>query len=86
MDRGGFTDTARPDSVLRLSPGRTDYQGTRLDFSKPLSDGTPEVVRLGAGDVLFIPRSFIGDVNTFVKLYIRDVLPIPPRIGAGTSF
>jgi len=86
MDRGGFTDTARQDSVLRLTPARTDYQGTRLDFTKPLSEGTPEGTRLGAGDVLFIPRTFIGDVNTFVRLYIRDVLPIPPRIGAGTSF
>lgn len=86
MDRGGFTDTARIDSVLRLSPARTDYQGTRLDFTKPLSAGTPEQARLTAGDVLYVPRTFIGDVDTFVRLYIREVLPIPPRIGAGTTF
>lgn len=86
IDRGGFTDTARIDSVLRLSPMRNDYQGTRLDFTKPLSSGIPEQTRLAAGDVLYVPRSFIGDVDSFVRLYIRGVLPIPPRVGAGTTF
>jgi polysaccharide biosynthesis/export protein PslD len=86
MDRGGFTDTARIDSVLRVSPSQNEYQGTRLDFTRPLSEGTPENALLLAGDVLFVPRTFIGDVNTFVKLYIRNILPLEPRIGAGTTF
>ena len=86
MDRGGFTDTARLDSVLRLSGAEDEYQGTRLDFSKPLSEGTRERMHLAAGDVLYVPRTFIGDVNSFVKLYIRGILPIEPRIGAGTAF
>jgi protein involved in polysaccharide export with SLBB domain len=86
MDRGGFTDTARLDSVLRLSGPENDYQGARLDFTKPLSGGAPERVHLAAGDVLYVPRTFIGDVDSFVKLYIRDILPTTPRIGAGTAF
>ena len=86
MDRGGFTTTARVDSVLRLSPSQGEYQGTRLDFTEPLSTGVPEGVSLAAGDVLYIPRTFIGDVNLFVSQYIRGVLPIEPRIGAGTTF
>ena len=86
VDRGGFTDTARIDSVLRLSPVQGDFQGTRLDLSKPLQDGRADMTRLAAGDVLYVPRTFIGDVNAFVKLYIRGVLPIEPRIGAGTTF
>lgn len=86
VDRGGFTDTARIDSVLRLSPGDGDYQGTRIDLSKPLADGRPEGMQLTAGDVLYVPRTFIGDVNSFVRLYIRGVLPIEPRVGAGTTF
>jgi protein involved in polysaccharide export with SLBB domain len=86
MDRGGFTDTARLDSVLRLSGAEHDYQGTRLDFTKPLSEGTREDMHLGAGDVVYVPRTFIGDVGSFVKLYIRNLLPTTPRVGAGTSF
>jgi protein involved in polysaccharide export with SLBB domain len=86
IDRGGFTDTARIDSVLRLSGSQNDYQGTRLDLRKPLDQGLPEGVQLSAGDVLYVPRTFIGDIDTFVKVYIRDVLPIGPRVGFGTTF
>ncbi|HXQ23071.1 MAG TPA: polysaccharide biosynthesis/export family protein [Candidatus Acidoferrales bacterium] len=86
VDRGGFTDEARIDSVLRLSPMQNDYQGTRLDFTKPLSTGSPEGTQLAAGDVLYVPRTFIGDVDSFVRLYIRGVLPLEPRVGAGTTF
>jgi protein involved in polysaccharide export with SLBB domain len=86
MDRGGFTNAARLDSVLRLSGVQGDYQGTRLDFTKPLSEGAPERVHLVAGDVLYIPRTFIGDVGVFVNLYIRQLLPTIPRVSAGTGF
>lgn len=86
VERGGFTTTARVDSVLRLSPIKSDYQGTRLDLSKPLDDGVPEGVELVVGDVVYVPRTFIGDVNLFVAQYIRGILPIEPRIGAGTTF
>lgn len=85
-DRGGFNDTARIDSVLRLSRSKDEYQGTRLDFTRPLAAGDPEGTELQAGDVLYIPRTFIGDVNSFVRLYVRGILPIEPRIGAGTTF
>ncbi len=86
MDRGGFTDTAQINSVLRVSSAGEDLRGTRLDLTKPLSEGTDEDVRLIAGDVLYVPRTFIGDVNSFVKLYIRGILPTEPRVGAGTAF
>jgi len=86
IDRGGFTDTARMDSVLRLSPSQSEYQGTRLDFTKPLSEGMTEQVQLLAGDVLYVPRTFIGDVDVFVRLYIKEILPITPKIGVGGTF
>lgn len=86
IDRGGFTDTARTDSVLRLTPSHPEYRATRLDFTRPLEEGTPEWTLLSGGDVLYVPRTFIGDVGVFVRLYIRDILPIQPRVGFGTSF
>lgn len=85
-DRGGFLDTARVDSVLRLSPGEEEYQGTRLDLAQALRSGSPEDVELHPGDILYVPRTFIGDVNAFVRLYIRGLLPVEPRVGAGTTF
>lgn len=39
-----------------------------------------------AGDVLYVPRTFIGDVGAWVRLYIRGILPIEPVVGAGTIF
>ena len=85
-DRGGFSETARIDSVVRLSRSRDEYEGVRLDFTRPLGAGDPEGTELRAGDVLYVPRTFIGDINVFVRLYIRGILPIEPRIGAGTTF
>jgi polysaccharide biosynthesis/export protein PslD len=86
MDRGGFTQTARIDSVVRVSAVENAYQGSRLDFSKPLSNGGPVTTQLSAGDVLYVPRTFIGDVDTFVELYVRNVLPVSPHVGAATIF
>jgi protein involved in polysaccharide export with SLBB domain len=86
MDRGGFTDTARLDSVLRLSGTENDYQGTRLDFTKSLSEGTREDMHLTAGDILYVPRTTIGDLNAFVKYYIKNMLPTTTHVGAGAVY
>lgn len=79
IDRGGFTDVARVDSVLKISGA----EATRLDFSKTLHEGTPEMSRLAANDVLYVPRTFVGDANAFVRLYFRNMVPVMPRIGVG---
>lgn len=80
LDRGGFTDTARTDSVLKI----TNYdprgpQSTRLDLSGTLREGSPESVALQVADVLWVPQTFIGDANDWVRLYIRNMLPIDGR-------
>jgi protein involved in polysaccharide export with SLBB domain len=85
-DRGGFTDDARIDSVLRLAGPQNDYQASRMDLTKPINQGSVEGVELSAGDVIYVPRTFIGDVNAFVRLYIRGILPIEPRVGFGSTF
>jgi protein involved in polysaccharide export with SLBB domain len=86
MVRGGFTDTARRDSVLRVSGTQDEYHGTRLDFTKLLSEGTQGDMHLAAGDVLYVPRTAIGDVDAFVNHYIKGILPTSSHIGAGTAF
>jgi protein involved in polysaccharide export with SLBB domain len=82
MDRGGFTDVARVDSVVHITVGEKDYQATKVDLTRVLQ-GEPESVQLAARDMIFVPRTTIGDVNAFVDLYIRRMLPVPPRIGVG---
>lgn len=84
FERGGFTDVARTDSVLKVSyPTGVEPQATRLDFKKTLKEGATELHTLAANDVLYVPRTFIGDANAFVRLYIRNLVPVMPRPGIG---
>jgi len=83
MDRGGFTEVARIDSVLHVTSKGTSVEASRLDFSSELKNGSPELTTLAVNDVIYVPRTFIGDANAFVRLYIRGLLPTMPRMGVG---
>jgi len=83
LDRGGFTEVARIDSVLHVTSKGTSVDATRLDFSGELKQGSPELTILAVNDVLYVPRTFIGDANAFVRLYIRGLMPTLPRMGVG---
>lgn len=83
MDRGGFTEVARIDSVLHVTSKGTSVEASRLDFSNELKNGSPELSTLAVNDVIFVPRTFIGDANAFVRLYIRGLMPTMPRMGLG---
>ena len=81
LDRGGFTEVARTDSVLHVTTKGNNVEATRLDFSGELKHGSPELATLAVDDVIYVPRTFIGDANSFVRLYIRGLMPIEPRLG-----
>jgi protein involved in polysaccharide export with SLBB domain/glycosyltransferase involved in cell wall biosynthesis len=85
LDRGGFTEVARTDSVLHLSIKENTYQATRLDLRQNLKHGAPELGTLAVYDVIYVPRTFIGDANAFVRLYIRGLIPAIPRVGVGLT-
>jgi len=81
MNCGGFTDTAQVDSVLHIAQGEMGFQSTRVDLTEVIEYGAPDPVVLSANDQVFVPRTFVGDAGSFVQLYIRNLLPIPPRFG-----
>jgi len=83
MNCGGFTDTAQVDSVLHISQADYGYASTRVDLTDVIQYGAPDPVVLSANDQVFVPRNFVGDAGSFVQLYIRNLLPIPPRFGFG---
>ena len=83
LDRGGFTEVARIDSVLHVTSTEKGVEATRLDFSGEVKKGTPELETLAVNDVIYVPRTFIGDANAFVRLYIRGLMPTMPRLGIG---
>jgi protein involved in polysaccharide export with SLBB domain/glycosyltransferase involved in cell wall biosynthesis len=83
LDRGGFTEVARIDSVLHVSSKQNNVEATRLDFSATVKQGSPELATLAVNDVIYVPRTFIGDADAFVRLYIRGLMPTMPRLGIG---
>jgi 1,2-diacylglycerol 3-alpha-glucosyltransferase len=85
LDRGGFTEVARVDSVLHLHPNGSTYDARRLDYSTDINAKQQELATLEVYDVIHVPRTFIGDANAFVRLYIRGLLPTMPRVGVGLN-
>ena len=86
MQSGGFRMTAKPESTLLLSPRRDgEFSAARLNLKQVVDEGVPERVRLAAGDVLYVPSSWIGDANQVVDLYVRGLIPVLPRVGVGYS-
>lgn len=86
LHAGGFLRTAKLDSVLLLSPGRGgDMTAARMNMRQVVEEGVPERVRLAAGDVIFVPSTWISDMNDVVNLYVRGLIPVLPRVGAGYS-
>jgi polysaccharide export outer membrane protein len=78
QESGGFVKSAHRKQVIlirRTPDGKAT--GRSIDV-RPVQEGEhPEDdVLLAANDVLFVPRSKIGNVDVFVEMYIRDVLPI----------
>jgi polysaccharide export outer membrane protein len=78
-DRGGFTDYGRADSVIRVT---RDGAATRIDLSG--NPGNPQALVMGENDIIYVPRTFVGDAVAFMRT-VRNLLPIQPRLGFGYS-
>ena len=72
IQAGDFLPTARQHEValIRRGPG-----GVRMMRAVDLRPRRGEVVALRRGDILFVPRSNLGEVANFVTLF-RNALPI----------
>jgi protein involved in polysaccharide export with SLBB domain len=72
IQAGGFLPTARQQEValIRRGPG-----GVRMMRAVDLRPRRGEVLALRRGDILFVPRSNLGEVANFVSLF-RNALPI----------
>ena len=72
IQAGGFLPTARQGEValIRRGPG-----GVRMMRAIDLRPRRGEVVALRRGDIIFVPRSTLGEVANFVTLF-RNALPV----------
>jgi len=81
INAGGFRDEARPDEVVLI---RRDPQGKpmmrTIDVQNFIQRLSPENdVKLVAGDILFVPRSIVGEVGLWMEQYIDNVFPWDPQ-------
>ena len=72
IQAGGFLPTARQQEVALMRRGRG---GVRMMRAIDLRPRRGEVVALPRGDIIFVPRSNLGEVANFVSLF-RNALPI----------
>jgi protein involved in polysaccharide export with SLBB domain len=86
VQTGGFRETAKLDSVLLLTPGAGNkFTAARMDMEQVVEDGIPERVRLHPGDVVYVPPTWIADMDIVVDQYVRGLIPALPRVGVGYS-
>lgn len=46
-----------------------------IDLSGPIEHSGAELVPLRRLDILYVPRSVVGEANRFVELYINNLIP-----------
>ncbi len=74
-EAGGYTDKAVTRSIIVISGGIEDPKAIRVNLKKVLKEGdfsqNPE---LNAGDIVYVPRSFVADLTTFMGLMTQSVI------------
>lgn len=81
IERGGFLDTAKSDQVLYISRTGEAIRTERLDLKAVLAGESTEQVVMAPDDILFVPKTWIGEADVFVDQWVRGLLPTMPRPG-----
>lgn len=83
FEAGGFTETADPTRVIVI---RRDGSYQVVNVKKILAGNFQDDLQLQPMESVYVPTSTIGDIDTFVNLYIKGMLPISPGVGVYTGF
>lgn len=75
---GGLKDSAAPGDVIVIRRGENGKPVTLTIDVASIRDGkdTSQDILLKSFDIVYVPKSAIGNVNTWVDLYIRKNLPV----------
>jgi protein involved in polysaccharide export with SLBB domain len=74
---GGFLDTARTQDVILIRREQNAYRGYRLALDAALSgEDFSQDAHLEPGDILYVSKTPIANVDVWVDQYIRKLLPI----------
>lgn len=76
LQAGGFTPQARVREVVLIRRGPDDRPMLRtLDLGGFVEGRAVDDVPLYSGDILFVPRSAIAEVNLWIEMFIDGVVP-----------
>ena len=87
MAAGGFADTARSGQVVVLRQG-LEEQRPRIaivDVRGALQGKNRRGLLLMPGDVVFVPKTTIAEVDVFMKQHLTDILPFSLSYGLPTK-
>lgn len=74
---GGTTIRAlRRDVVVLRRAENGGVMLRRVNLRDALSGGAGDAVPLTRHDIVFVPRTTIAEVNDFVELYVRNIIPL----------
>ncbi len=81
-EAGGVTDNAAFANTILI---RRDACGTpagiKLDLASARSGSGPDQdPGVAPGDIIYVPRSKIADLDLFVKQYVKDLIPVQPYL------
>jgi polysaccharide biosynthesis/export protein len=80
FEAGGMEDTADPTRVVLI---RQDGSYQVVNVKKILAGNFQDDLQLRPMDTVYVPTSTIGDIDTFVQLYVKNVLPVSPGVAIG---
>lgn len=85
---GGLKDGARKREILIIRRKDQDKPVVlKVNLSKAMSGkDMSQDIYLAPFDIVFVPRSAIGDVNQFVDSYIKKNIPVGAGVGMGIPF
>jgi len=86
LEVGGFTKRAKLNSILLMTPepgGK--FSAARVDMEQVVLSGVAERVRLHPNDVVYVPPTWIADMDDVVDQYVRGLIPTLPHVGASAS-
>ena len=77
VQAGSYKNTAVPESTMIISKGFTEEpQIRRVDLKRVIVKGdVSEDILLQPGDIVYMPKSFITKVNTFVDQFFNKIRP-----------
>jgi hypothetical protein len=83
---GGYKNTAVLKDMRIIRGNLDNPELIRVDLHKTAKGRDARDVLLARNDVIFVPRSAVGDWNNFINLYIRPTIEVLslPLSGAAT--